>query len=142
LDLGANTHHGVAAATNDAKNTAFASLVSAARGNLRGIATTGSRGHVETVVRKTSIVARVGVSIDRMCGLDALLVHCELWLAITRWLSAAVHGKPWRGETCPAGWLRPSKFIDVNHSLGKRFRNVFKEIVFGAITDHPVCKIP
>ena len=50
----------------------LARLGSAARSKLRGIAATGSRRHKETDENKTSIVARVAVSINRMCGLDAL----------------------------------------------------------------------
>lgn len=53
----------------------LARLGSAARSKLRGIAATGSRGHKETDENKTSIVARVAVSINRMCGLDAQAIQ-------------------------------------------------------------------
>jgi hypothetical protein len=67
IDLGENRHHVVAVATNDAKNRASASHGAAARRNLCGVNTTESRGHGKIVVRKTSIVARVRVSINRIC---------------------------------------------------------------------------
>jgi len=50
----------------DAKNTAFATLVSAAARKLRDDATQKSRGHAEITMRESPIVARVGVSIDRI----------------------------------------------------------------------------
>ena len=68
----------------------LASLDAAARGKLRGTATAGSRGHLEIDARKISTVPRVSVSINRMCGLDALLAHREHRDATARWLSAAV----------------------------------------------------
>jgi hypothetical protein len=124
------------ASTNDAKNTAWR-LGSPSGSGLGRFATAGSSGRIETDVRKTAVVACAFVSINRMCRLYGVLVHCELKHAAARWLSAAVYGKPLGGKTHPAGELGPSQSIYVNYRL-----RVFRPIVARAIADHPVSKLP
>ena len=56
----------------------MASLGAAAGGKLRSNASIESMGHIEFAAHKISIVARVAVSINRVCGLDALLAQRDL----------------------------------------------------------------
>ena len=67
----------------------MASLGAAARGKVHSNATIESMGRIEFAAQNISIVARVAVSITRVCGLDALMAHRDLRHATARWLSAA-----------------------------------------------------